>query len=161
MAITDNVIDGKDILFWVKRDTDTDYLLVACLQSNDFNGTTATTDSSSKCGDTSTPGQKSSSVSISGWMVFGTNTFDLEGALETPIPVMSGPELYELWASGNYFDWFLGKAKDLENADDFSLEGRGYLSSFDWTNPNGDKSQFSGTVTNSENPSAIFAPSSE
>lgn len=164
MAIkTGRLVDGKEILLWIKPDGSLTWKLVACLQSNDFNGTTATTDSSSKCGDTSTPGQKSSSISFSGQTLFGQTTDDLDGDI-SDVDVMSTAELYSLWAENDntqiYFDWFMGKAKDLEDPNDFSLEGRGYLSAFDWTNPNGDKSQFSGTITNSEIPTAIFATGS-
>lgn len=154
--MAERLIEGKDILLWIKRTTDAEYLLVACLQSNDFSGTTATTDSSSKCGDTSTPGTRSSSISITGQVLLSPEIDDdTQTGVNSGLQKTSAPDLYELWANSDTFDWYMGRVKTQEDEGDWSLNGSGYLSAFGWTNPNGDKSQFSATLTNTETPESI------
>lgn len=151
--MAERTIEGKDILFWIDPLGGTDYQLVACLLTNDFSGSTGTTDSSSKCGDSSSPGTRTSSWSITGQVLLSPTTDPDNGNIQK----ISAPDLFDLWAGSTVFSYFAGRAKANEIEDDWSLQGTGFFSAFGWTNPNGDKSQFSATVTNSETPESIIA----
>lgn len=162
MAVNGRELAGKDVLLWIKREAygdrlaDENYLLVACLTSNDFSGSTGTTDTTSKCGESSTPGVKTASWAIGGNVLLSPGTANPEWDADE-VQMMSAPELYELWNNDEKFDYYVGKAKSLEIDGDWSLNGRGYFSAFGWANPQDGQSQFSATLTADGMPESILA----
>jgi len=110
----------------------TDWQLPICLTDVTLNGTTATNNSSTFCGDVSQPGDKSSTLNITGAQFLDPDTDEIDFG-----------SLFTLWNNSTVFSWKLGPIAPI--AGDIIKTGLGYFSSYGETNNNSGAS-WSGTI---------------
>jgi hypothetical protein len=101
----------------------TDWSLPICLTDTALNGTTATNNSSTFCGDISQPGDKSSTINITGAQFLDPETDEVDFG-----------SLFTLWNDQTIFSWRLGPLNPVAN--DIVKTGLGYFSSWSETNNN-------------------------
>lgn len=110
----------------------TDWQLPICITDASLAGTTATNNSSTFCGDVSTPGDKSSTINITGAQFLDPDAGEIDFS-----------ELFTLWQNSTIFSWRLGPMNPVAN--DVIKTGKGYFSSYGETNNNSGAS-WSGTI---------------
>lgn len=127
-------INGKDILLFIDQSgVGSVYDLIVCLTDNGMGLSTNSIDSSSKCGNSSTPGTTKADVTFTGNIAF-----------EPATGKVSEAGLFTLWKNKTIFSWKMGPSSPVEG--DVVYSGDGYLSAFTLAYPEG-TATFSGTIS--------------
>ncbi len=112
----------------------TSYKTVVCLTAHSFSGTTETNDASSFCGPDSSPGDLSSTITVSGFTELVPGTGEV-----------SAPGIFDLWQDKTNFGWKIGPVTPVVK--DMVKTGKGYFSAYGENYDNGQVGAFSGTIT--------------
>lgn len=127
-------IEANSYFLFIDPAGGTAYDNVVCLINHSFAGTTETNDASSMCGPDSSPGDTSATIPFTGFTMLDPATGEI-----------SAPDIFTLWQDKTNFAWKIGKATP--ETGDMTKTGTGYLSAYGENYDNGQKGQFSGTIT--------------
>lgn len=114
----------------------TDYSNVICLLSHSFNMTSTTNSNTTYCGTSSTPGDKTASITLSGETMINPDTGEI-----------SAPALFDLVNDQTTFSWIITRLNQAPIEGDFTKTGNGYFSSYTEDYAAADSAKFSGTIT--------------
>ena len=112
----------------------TTYDNVVCLINFNLGGTTETNDASTMCGPDSSPGDTSATI-----------PFTAQTLLSAATGKTSAPDIFDLWQNKTDFAWKIGPVTPASG--DMVKKGSGYFSAYGENYDNGQKGQFSGTIT--------------
>jgi hypothetical protein len=127
-------IDANSYFLFVDPAGGVSYKDVVCLINFSFAATTTMNDASTMCGPDTSPGDQSSTIPFTGQTMLSPDTGRTSAA-----------SLFTVWQDKTLVGWKIGKATPATG--DMTKTGQGYLSAYGENYDNGQKGQFSGTIT--------------
>jgi hypothetical protein len=125
-------IDGSTVILMIDPAAGTDWQLPICLTTNGLAATTAANNSTTKCGNISTPGDQAVTISLDGAVFLNPDAGHIDIS-----------SLFSLWQDQTEFSWRMGPLNPVAN--DVIRTGNGYFSAYNESYPTG-VATFSGTI---------------
>lgn len=110
-------ISKSTYFLWIDPAGGTDYSNVVCLTSHDFNLSNSTINGETYCGPSSSPGEQTQTINLSG-----------ETLLDPDTGKISAPDIFTLAQDNTIFSWMIGVAVPAPG--DFTKTGDGFFSSY-------------------------------
>lgn len=126
-------ITAKSVLLYIDPAGGTDYSNVVCLTSHDFSLSNTTNSTTTYCGTSSSPGDRTTQINLSG-----------QTLLDPLSGKVSAPDLFDLANNQTTFSWKISPA--IPAAGDMVKTGNGYFSAYAEQYSATAEGAFSGTI---------------